>query len=70
MRNVAARAKLLANRAEVTADGVRAGLDPEDGFGAGDEGEEGGEGLGRELVKHVADHEETDGFGGRTGFES
>ncbi len=58
------RAQLLANRTEVTADGVRAGLDPEDGFGAGDEGEERGERIGWELVQHVADDEQADWLGG------
>ena len=61
--------QFFAKRAEVAADGVGAGLDPENGFGAGDEGEEGSEGVGGEFVEDVADDEEADGAGRAEGGE-
>ena len=57
--------EFLPQRPEGTADGMGAGLDPEDGLGAGDQRAQAIEGLGREFVEHVADDEQADGFGGR-----
>ena len=59
---VGAVAQLIAHGGQGAAVGVGAGLDPDHGGGAGDEGEKLGAGVGREFVENVADDE---GVGGK-----